>query len=53
MAEIFYDVDADLGRLEGRAVAVIGYGNQGRAQALNMCNSGGPGRAIDLPPDRG
>ena len=40
MTEIFYDADADLGRLEGRAVAVIGYGNQGRAQALNMRDSG-------------
>ncbi len=40
MTEIFYDADADPGRLEGRAVAVIGYGNQGRAQALNMRDSG-------------
>ena len=40
MTEIFYDADADLGRLEGRSVAVIGYGNQGRAQALNMRDSG-------------
>ena len=40
MTEVFYDADADLGRLEGRAVAVIGYGNQGRAQALNMRDSG-------------
>ncbi len=40
MTEIFYDADADLGRLEGRAVAVLGYGNQGRTQALNMCDSG-------------
>ena len=38
--EILYDTDADLGRLEGRAVAVIGYGIQGRAQALNMRDSG-------------
>lgn len=40
MTEIFYDADADLGRLEGRTVALIGYGNQGRAQALNMRDSG-------------
>lgn len=40
MTEIFYDTDVDPGRLEGRAVAVIGYGNQGRAQALNMRDSG-------------
>ncbi len=53
MTEIFYDADADTGRLEERAAAVIWYGNQGRAQALNMRNSGGPGRAIALLPDRG
>jgi ketol-acid reductoisomerase len=40
VTEIFYDADADPGRLEGRSVAVIGYGNQGRAQALNMRDSG-------------
>lgn len=40
MTRIFYDADADLGRLEGRTVALIGYGNQGRAQALNMRDSG-------------
>ena len=31
MAEIFYDTDADLARLQGRTVAVIGYDIQGRA----------------------
>ena len=40
MAEIFYDADADLARLQGRTIAVIGYGIQGRAQALNMRDSG-------------
>ena len=40
MTEIYYDADADLGRLQRRAAAVIGYGNQGRAQALNMRDSG-------------
>ena len=37
---IFYDDDADLSRLEGRTVAIVGYGNQGRSQALNMRDSG-------------
>ncbi len=37
---IFYDDDADLARLEGRTVAIVGYGNQGRSQALNMRDSG-------------
>lgn len=40
MAQFFYDNDADLGRLANREVAIIGYGNQGRSQALNMRDSG-------------
>jgi ketol-acid reductoisomerase len=40
MARVFKDTDADLGRLDGRTVAVIGYGNQGRSQALNLRDSG-------------
>ena len=40
MAEIYYDGDADVSVLDGRVMAVIGYGNQGRAQALNMRDSG-------------
>lgn len=37
---VYYDEDADLSPLEGRTVAIVGYGNQGRAQALNMRESG-------------
>jgi ketol-acid reductoisomerase len=37
---IFYDKDADLGRLEGKTVAVIGYGSQGHAHAQNLHRSG-------------
>ncbi len=40
MAKIFYDKDADLNELSGIIAAVIGYGNQGRAHALNMRDSG-------------
>jgi ketol-acid reductoisomerase len=40
MVKIYYEDDADLGVLEGRTVAVIGYGNQGSAQAQNMRDSG-------------
>ena len=40
MTEILNDADADIGRLEGRTIAEVGYVNQGRAQALNMRGSG-------------
>src|SRR3954454_14737711 len=40
--DIFYDDDADLGLLENRTVAVIGYGSQGHAHALNLKDSGVP-----------
>ncbi|WP_020500708.1 ketol-acid reductoisomerase [Sciscionella marina] len=39
-AEIFYDDDADLGLIQGRKVAVIGYGSQGHAHALSLRDSG-------------
>ncbi|HEX3791185.1 MAG TPA: ketol-acid reductoisomerase [Pseudonocardiaceae bacterium] len=39
-AEIFYDDDADLGVIQGRKVAVIGYGSQGHAHALSLRDSG-------------
>ena len=38
--KVYHDRDADLGLLEGRRIAVVGYGNQGRAQALNLRDSG-------------
>jgi ketol-acid reductoisomerase len=38
--EIFYDEDADLSIVQGRAVAVIGYGSQGHAHALSLRDSG-------------
>ena len=40
MAELFYDRDADLGRLQGRPIAIIGFGSQGHAHALNLKESG-------------
>jgi ketol-acid reductoisomerase len=39
-AEVFYDGDADLSIIGGRRVAVIGYGSQGHAHALNLRESG-------------
>ncbi|HEU5470162.1 MAG TPA: ketol-acid reductoisomerase [Actinophytocola sp.] len=38
--EIFYDDDADLSVVQGRKVAVIGYGSQGHAHALSLRDSG-------------
>jgi ketol-acid reductoisomerase len=38
--DIYYDKDADLGRLEGKTVAILGYGSQGHAHALNLKESG-------------
>ncbi len=37
---VYRDEDADLALIRGRRIAVIGYGNQGRAQALNLRDSG-------------
>ncbi|HLW94426.1 MAG TPA: NAD(P)-binding domain-containing protein, partial [Solirubrobacteraceae bacterium] len=37
---MIYDDDADLGLLEGKTVAIIGYGSQGHAHALNLTDSG-------------
>jgi ketol-acid reductoisomerase len=40
VANIYYDNDADLGLLDGKRIAIIGYGSQGHAHALNLRDSG-------------
>ena len=40
MARLFYDADANLDLLTGKTVAIIGYGSQGHAHALNLKDSG-------------
>jgi ketol-acid reductoisomerase len=50
MATIFYDQDADLSLIQGKQVAVLGYGSQGHAHALNLRDSGVDVR-VGLRPD--
>src|SRR5262245_57594943 len=40
MPKMYYDDDADLDIIRGRKVAVVGYGSQGHAHALNLRDSG-------------
>ncbi|MDP9073483.1 MAG: ketol-acid reductoisomerase [Actinomycetota bacterium] len=40
MANVYYEADADPGLIQGRKVAIIGYGSQGHAHALNLRDSG-------------
>ena len=40
MARMYFDDDADLRHIEARTVCIVGYGNQGRSQALNLRDSG-------------
>ncbi len=40
MAQVFYDSDADAALLNGKKIAVLGYGSQGHAHALNLRDSG-------------
>ena len=40
LPKIYKDKDADLNLIKNKSIGIIGYGNQGRAQALNLLNSG-------------
>ncbi len=40
MGKVYYDADADMGALSGKKIAIVGYGAQGRAHALNLRDSG-------------
>ncbi|MBI3744266.1 MAG: ketol-acid reductoisomerase, partial [Chloroflexi bacterium] len=39
-AKVYYDDDADIDRLKGKTIGIIGYGSQGHAHALNLKDSG-------------
>jgi len=47
---VYFDADADLALIRSKRVAILGYGNQGRAQALNLRDSGVE-VMVALPPD--
>ena len=36
MANMYYEKDCDLGKLDGKKIAIVGYGSQGHAHALNL-----------------
>ncbi len=40
MVQIFHEIDGDLLNIKNKTISIIGYGNQGRAQALNLRDSG-------------
>ena len=40
MAKMYYEKDCDLNKLDGKKIAIIGYGSQGHAHALNLRDSG-------------
>ena len=42
MAKMYYEKDCDLNQLNGKKIAIIGYGSQGHAHALNLMDSGTP-----------
>src|SRR5579872_1246970 len=39
-AKVYYDQDADLNLLKGKTIAMLGYGSQGHAHAMNLRDSG-------------
>ncbi|MCB1383619.1 MAG: NAD(P)-binding domain-containing protein, partial [Notoacmeibacter sp.] len=47
---VYYDRDADLNLIKGKNVAIVGYGSQGRAHALNLKDSGAKAIKIALRP---
>ena len=54
MAKMYYEKDCDINKLNGKKIAVIGYGSQGHAHAMNLRDSlrdrcsGVPGRQLRM-----
>jgi ketol-acid reductoisomerase len=47
---VYYDRDADISRILDKKIAIVGYGSQGRAHALNLVDSGAKNVAVALKP---
>jgi ketol-acid reductoisomerase len=47
---VYYDRDADVNLIKSKNVAIIGYGSQGHAHALNLKESGVKNLAVGLRP---
>ena len=47
---VYYDRDADLNLIKGKKIAIVGYGSQGHAHALNLRDSGVKDVAVALRP---
>ena len=47
---VYYDRDADISRILDKKIAIVGYGSQGRAHALNLHDSGAKNVAVALKP---
>ena len=45
---VYYDRDADINLIKGKKVAIVGYGSQGHAHALNLRDSGVKNIAVGL-----
>ncbi|MGO8672428.1 MAG: ketol-acid reductoisomerase [Capsulimonadaceae bacterium] len=52
-AKVYYESDADLGILRNKKIAIVGYGSQGHAHALNLKDSGLDVRVADIPGSKG
>ncbi|MFL5059321.1 MAG: NAD(P)-binding domain-containing protein, partial [Xanthobacteraceae bacterium] len=50
---VYYDRDADLNLIKGKKIAIIGYGSQGHAHALNLRDSGVKEVVVGLRKDSG
>jgi ketol-acid reductoisomerase len=46
---VYYDRDADINLIKGKRVAIVGYGSQGHAHALNLRDSGREGHRGGAP----